>query len=298
VALHDNIGSRSSIWRSLSGLYSRAAGPDRVQGTGIALLCVVVVFAAIGPILFVDPSSINPSMRLLPPSAATWLGTDHLGRDVLSRLASGARVSLSVGFFVAVISVAVGTLIGLAAGYFKAVEAIVMRIMDGLMAIPTILLAIALASVGKAGIGTVIIAIIIPEIPRVVRLVRSVVLGAKELPYVEAAISYGLPHHWIILRHVLPVTLPPLLVQGTYIFATAILIEASLSFLGAGMPPERPSWGNMIAEGRLFLTRAPWTIFAPGLLLALVVLAINLVGDSLRDALDPKTRRLNAGGRG
>ena len=181
--------------------------------------------------------------------------------------------------------------IGLMSGYFRKVDAVVMRLMDGLMAIPAILLAIALVALTRASVSTVIVAITIPEVPRVVRLVRAVVLSVREAPYVEAAVAGGTPTWKILLRHILPNTIAPLIVQATYICASAILIEAALSFLGAGTPPEIPTWGNMIAQSRLFLSRAPWTIFAPGIALALVVLAVNLLGDGLRDRLDPRLAR-------
>jgi peptide/nickel transport system permease protein len=233
----------------------------------------------------------QPAQRLRPPSAVNWLGTDSLGRDVFARTVYGARVSLMVGLTVAFLSVGIGLMIGLLAGFFRTADTIVMRFMDGLMAIPAILLAIALVSLTRASVTTVIVAIMIPEIPRVVRLVRSVVLSVREAPYVEAAVAGGAPTWKILLRHIMPSTFPPLIVQATYICASAILIEASLSFLGAGTPPDIPTWGNMVASSRLFLSRAPWTIFAPGLALALVVLAVNLVGDGLRDRLDPRLAR-------
>jgi peptide/nickel transport system permease protein len=238
-----------------------------------------------------DPLTMQPAQRLRPPSDVNWLGTDNLGRDVFSRSVYGARVSLFVGLSVASFSVAVGLLVGLLAGYFRRVDAVVMRLMDGLMAIPAILLAIALVALTRASVMTVIVAITIPEVPRVVRLVRSVVLSVREAPYVEAAIAGGTPVWKILLRHILPNTVAPLIVQATYICASAILIEAALSFLGAGTPPEIPTWGNMIAQSRLFLSRAPWTIFAPGIALAVVVLAVNLLGDGLRDRLDPRLAR-------
>ena len=189
------------------------------------------------------------------------------------------------------ISVAIGLWIGLVAGYFRAVDAVVMRFMDGLMAIPAILLAIALVSLSSAGLGIVIIAIVVPEIPRVVRLVRSVVLSIREEPYVEAAIAVGTPIPALLVRHVLPNTIPPLIVQGTYIAASAILIEAILSFLGVGIPPETPTWGNIMAEGRTLFRVFPHNIFFPGIFLALTVLAVNMLGDGLRDTLDPRMSR-------
>jgi peptide/nickel transport system permease protein len=258
---------------------------------GGVILSLVALIALAAPLIAGDPLTMLPAQRLRPPSDANWLGTDNLGRDVFSRTVYGARVSLFVGLSVASFSVAVGLLIGLLAGYFRRVDAVVMRLMDGLMAIPAILLAIALVALTRASVMTVIVAITIPEVPRVVRLVRSVVLSVREAPYVEAAIAGGTPVWKILLRHIVPNTVPPLIVQATYICASAILIEAALSFLGAGTPPEIPTWGNMIAQSRLFLSRAPWTIFAPGIALAVVVLAVNLLGDGLRDRLDPRLAR-------
>ena len=258
---------------------------------GAVILGAMACIALIAPWIAGDPVLMQPIERLKPPSDRFWFGTDNLGRDVFARTAYGARVSLMVGLTVALLSVSFGLFIGLAAGYFRTVDAIVSRMLDGLMAIPAILLAIALVSLTKGGVAVVILAITIPEIPRVVRLVRSVVLTTREEPFVEAAISTGTRVPQLLLRHILPSTLPPLIVQASYICASAILIEASLSFLGAGIPPEIPSWGNMIAGSRLFLGRAPWTVFCPGLALALVVLAVNLVGDGLRDRLDPRIAR-------
>ncbi|MGI9521015.1 MAG: ABC transporter permease [Hyphomicrobiaceae bacterium] len=258
---------------------------------GLAILSLMVFLALIAPIFAGDPYTMKPVQRLNPPSEAYWFGTDQLGRDVFARTVYGARISLIVGISVAVLSVVFGLVIGLLAGVVRWVEAIVMRLLDGLMAIPAILLAIALVSLFSASVGIVIVAIVIPEIPRVVRLVRSVVLATREQPFVEAAIAGGAPTWRILIRHILPPTIPPLIVQATYICASAILVEAGLSFLGAGTPPEIPTWGNMIAADRLYLGRAPWCIFWPGIALALVVLAVNLVGDGLRDRLDPRIAR-------
>jgi peptide/nickel transport system permease protein len=258
---------------------------------GGAILLVVAALSIAAPLFAGDAITMRPAERLRPPSAVNWLGTDHLGRDVFARTVYGARVSLFVGLSVAVLSIGLGLTIGLLSGYFRKVDAVAMRLMDGLMAIPAILLAIALVALTRASVSVVIVAITIPEIPRVVRLVRAVVLSVREAPYVEAAIAGGTPSWKILLRHILPNTIAPLLVQATYICASAILIEAALSFLGAGTPPEIPTWGNMIAQSRLFLGRAPWTIFAPGIALALVVLAVNLLGDGLRDHLDPRLAR-------
>jgi peptide/nickel transport system permease protein len=257
-----------------------------------ALILIFMALAALtAPFYAGDALTMSPAQRLRPPSAQNWFGTDHLGRDVFARTIYGTQVSLFVGLAVASFSVVVGLTIGLVSGYIRAVDAVVMRFMDGLMAIPGILLAIALVSLTRASVTIVIIAITIPEIPRVVRLVRAVVLSVREAPYVEAAVAGGTATWKIMIRHILPNTVAPLIVQATYICAAAILIEAGLSFLGAGTPPEIPTWGNMIAQSRLFLSRAPWTIFCPGIALALVVLAVNLLGDGLRDRLDPRLAR-------
>jgi len=258
---------------------------------GLLILCLMLVAALAAPWIAGDPYSMKPVQRFLPPSSTSWFGTDNLGRDVYARTIYGARVSLAVGLSVAISAVSTGLAIGLLAGFFRPVEVVVMRLMDGLMAIPAILLAIALISLFKGSVGVVIVAIVIPEVPRVARLVRSVVLTTREQPYVEAAIASGTRVPRILWRHIFPSTISPLIVQATYICASAILIEAGLSFLGAGTPPEIPTWGNMIASSRVYLARAPWTVFCPGLALALVVLAVNLVGDGLRDRLDPRIAR-------
>jgi len=258
---------------------------------GGSLLASMVFLAVFAPWIVGDPLAMAPANRLRPPSADHLFGTDHLGRDMLARTVFGARVSMIVGVSVAILSISIGLWIGLAAGYYRRVDAIVMRFMDGLMAIPGILLAIALVALTKASVWVVVVAITIPEIPRVVRLVRSVVLSVREQPYVDAAVAGGSRASKIIVRHILPATINPLIVQATYISASAILVEAGLSFLGAGVPPEIPTWGNMIAAARGRLGVAPWTIFFPGLCLALVVLAVNLLGDGLRDRLDPRIAR-------
>jgi peptide/nickel transport system permease protein len=263
--------------------------PTLAAGLGIAVLLALI--ALVGPLIAGDPATIDPLARLRPPSAAHWFGTDHLGRDVFARTVHGARVSLLVGATVALLATSIGVVIGLAAGFVATVEVVVMRVMDGFMAIPAVLLAIALTALTKAGLVMVILAICIPEIPRVVRLVRAVVLSVRETAYVEAAIATGTRLPTLLRRHVLPATLPALAVQATYVAAAAILIEAALSFLGVGAPPETPTWGNMIAQSRLYLSLAPWTIFWPGLALALTVLALNLLGDGLRDRLDPRLAR-------
>lgn len=258
---------------------------------GALLLLIITLAAVFAPWIARDPIAFEPINRLKSPSAQFWLGTDSLGRDVFARMVYGARISLVVGLLVAVITVISGSVIGLLAGYFNAFDAIIMRLMDGIMAIPSILLAIALVALLGSSVSVVIIAISIPEIPRVTRLVRAVVLSVRDLPFVEAARSNGTRVGKLLRRHILPSTIAPLIVQATYICASAILTEAGLSFLGAGTPPEIPTWGNMIAGNRLYLQIAPWTIFAPGICLALVVLAVNLLGDGLRDRLDPRISR-------
>ncbi len=256
---------------------------------GGGLLLIMVFLAVFAPLLFTsDPIQMNPVERLKTPSLNHWFGTDMFGRDIYSRTVYGSRISLVVGLVAAVLSVILGLFIGLVAGYIRFLDAILMRIMDGLMAIPGILLAIALVSLSGASLITVTIAITIPEIPRVVRLVRSIVLSVREEPYVEAAIAAGTRLPLILSRHVLPNTIPPLIVQATYVCGSAMLTEAILSFLGAGTPPEVPSWGNIMAEGRLYFQIAPWIIFFPGITLAVTVLAVNVLGDGLRDTLDPR----------
>ncbi|UYN93586.1 MAG: ABC transporter permease [Enhydrobacter sp.] len=258
---------------------------------GGALLLALILVAIVGPSFVGDPFKIAPVNRLRPPSERWWFGTDQFGRDVFTRTVYGARVSLIVGLSVAAVSSVLGLALGLACGYFRAVDAIVMRIMDGLMAIPSILLAIALITLTRPGLAIVIVAIVIPEVPRIVRVVRAVVLAIRAQPYVESAIAGGTRNLKLLVRHVLPNTLAPLIVQSTYVCAAAMLVEASLSFLGAGVPPEVPSWGNIIAQGRTFFQIAPWTILIPGAFLAVTVLAVNLLGDGLRDRLDPRLAR-------
>jgi peptide/nickel transport system permease protein len=270
---------------------------------GGALVLLMVAIAILAPLLgTVDPKAIDPAYRnrvpgtehviALPDGTQTtqtfWMGTDSLGRDVYSRVIYGARVSLIVGITVALISSFVGLVVGLIAGYLRWVDVVIMRVMDGLMAIPGILLAIGLVAVWGAGLFTVILAIVVPEIPRVVRLVRSIVLTIREEPYVEAAISVGTPVPLILIRHVMPNTFAPMIVQATFVCASAILIEAILSFLGIGIPTDIPTWGNIMAEGRQLFRVYPHTILFPGVFVAVTVLAVNMLGDGLRDALDPR----------
>ena len=258
---------------------------------GGSLLLVMIVVGVLGPLVTGDPIALNPVNRLKAPGDANWFGTDFLGRDNYARVIYGARISLVVGLAVAVIAVCIGLVIGLISGYVRVLDAVIMRVMDGLMAIPGILLAIALISLSGATLMTVVVAIVIPEIPRVVRLVRSVVLTVREEPYVEAAIASGTKLPLVLFRHILPNTIAPLIVQATYICGSAMLTESILGFLGAGIPPEIPSWGNIMSEGRTYFQLAPWIIFYPGIALALTVLAVNIMGDGLRDTLDPRIAR-------
>jgi peptide/nickel transport system permease protein len=238
-----------------------------------------------------DPLQLIPRHRLQAPGAEHWFGADSLGRDVFSRVLHGSRVSLMVGLGVAMVAAVGGVLIGLCAGISRVLDGIVMRVMDGIMAVPGILLAVALVSLVGASLTSIIVAIAIPEIPRVARLLRSVVLSTREEAYVRVAEGLGLPIHRILWRHILPSCVAPLVVQTTFVFASAILTESVLGFLGVGFSADVPTWGNVMAEGRAVFQRAPWNIVFPGLFLSCAVLAVNLLGDSLRDMLDPKLSR-------
>ena len=293
------IASASTKRRSLWALAIRNSSVI----VGGSILLIMLAIAILAPVLgTVDPTRIDPAARNKKPGTeitfrlddgttvkrVVLMGTDSLGRDVYSRVIYGTRVSLIIGVAVSACAVAIGLVIGLISGYIRWLDGIIMRIMDGLMAIPGILLAIALVSIWRAGIITVIFAIVVPDVPRVVRLVRSVVLTVREEPYVEGAISVGTPTWTLMFRHILPNTVAPLIVQGTFIAAAAILVEAILSFLGIGIPPEIPTWGNIMAEGRTLFRVFPHNILYPGIFLAFTVLAINIMGDGLRDTLDPK----------
>lgn len=264
--------------------------PTAILGAVVLLLMLLV--ALLAPWLgTVDPLALSPIKRLRPPSEQFWFGTDMLGRDVYSRVIYGTRVSLTVGLAVALLATVIGLAIGLVTGYLRWLDAVMMRVMDGLMSIPSVLLAICLISLTKASLSNVIIAIAITEIPRVVRLVRSLVLTLREQPYVEAAIASGTRLPAILLRHILPNTVAPLLVQATYICASAMITEAILSFIGAGTPPNIPSWGNIMAEARSLIQVSGTILLFPGIFLSITVLSVNLLGDGLRDALDPRLAR-------
>ncbi len=259
---------------------------------GGAVLLLMILIAVLAPWLgTVDPQAVSPIRRLKPPSGEFWFGSDMLGRDVYSRVVYGARVSLVVGLAVALSSIAIGLALGLVTGFIRWVDAILMRIMDGLMSIPPVLLAIALMALTEASIQNVIVAITLAEVPRVVRLVRSLVLALREEPYVEAAIAAGTSLPRVLVRHILPNTIAPLLVQGTFVCASAMITEAILSFIGAGTPPNIPSWGNIMAEARSLFQIAGYLLLFPGICLSLTVLAVNMLGDGMRDALDPRLAR-------
>lgn len=260
--------------------------------TAALLLLLIVLAAALAPWLAPhDPITVKPALRFRPADGEFLLGTDAFGRDILSRIIYGARTSLLTGLGVVLLSVSAGLAIGLVSGFFRFADAIIMRFMDGLMSIPGVLLAVALVALWGASLPSVLVAISVPEIPRVSRLVRSIVLAAREEPYVEAARVIGTPTVRIIMRHLMPNTMAPLIVQGTYICASAIMIEAILSFIGAGMSTQVPTWGNIIAEGRLYFQLRPGLVLWPGLVLSATVLCINLLGDAARDALDPRLGR-------
>ncbi|RTL52486.1 MAG: ABC transporter permease [Bradyrhizobiaceae bacterium] len=259
---------------------------------GGVLLFLLVAMAVLAPYLWTsDPTALSPTHRLQPPSFQHWFGTDLLGRDIYSRVVYGARVSLSVGFAVAALASICGLAIGMTGGFFRWIDGIVMRIMDGIMSIPPVLLAVALTALVRAGVGNVVVAITVAEMPRVARLVRSSVLSLREQPFIDAAITAGTPMPGILLRHILPNLVAPMTVQATYICASAMILESILSFIGAGTPPIIPSWGNIMADGRALWQVKPFIIFFPAVFLSITILSVNLMGDGLRDALDPRMGR-------
>jgi peptide/nickel transport system permease protein len=272
----------------------RVLGRRRATLVGLALVAGVVVVGLLSPVLAGDPLRIDVARRLTPPGSAHWFGTDDVGRDVWSRVVYGARLSLLVGAAVVALSFVLGLGCGLIAGYYRRVDNVVMRVMDGLMAFPAIILAIALmASLGPSVLN-VVVAIGVVYAPRVGRIVRGSVLVIRETTYVEAARALGASDAVVIARHVLPNCLSPVIVQGSFVFAAAVLTEAALSFLGVGVPPYVPSWGNILAEGRLYLQQAPWLVLYPGAAIMLTIFGLNLLGDGLRDALDPRLRGVAA----
>lgn len=262
--------------------------PAIVIGGGILLLFVAV--ALLADLLWtIDPERIAPAKRNRGPTDTFWFGTDTLGRDLYSRVIYGTRISLLVGFSVAIVASILGVVTGLMAGALRHLDSVVMRLMDGLMSIPPILLAIALMAVWGGSVGNVVFAISIAEFPRMSRLVRGLVLSIREEPYIDGAIAAGCSTAHIILRHILPNTLGPVLVQATYICSAAMITEAALSFIGAGTPPSIPTWGGIMNEGRMLWQIQPHIILFPALFLSITVLAVNMLGDGLRDALDPRS---------
>jgi peptide/nickel transport system permease protein len=293
-----DVRRHESAWRRLRRNWSVRIG-------GVVLVALVAIALAAPWLGTVDPTLFDADSRDLRPGMTGrittldgdtiphrfLMGSDSFGRDIYSRVIYGTRVSLSVGLLAALLALAFGVVAGLGAGYLRWIDGVLMRFMDGLMAIPGILVAIALVALWRGSLTTVVVAIAIPEIPRVTRLVRSLVLSIREEPYVEAAVSLGTPTWKIMFGHILPNTIAPLIVQGTYICASAILLESILSFLGVGLPPDIPTWGNIMAEGRVQFNEYPHNVFFPGLFLAVTVLAVNILGDGLRDTLDPKMAR-------
>ena len=269
----------------------RRLASHRALLVGTVILAILMIVAIAAPLLgTVDPAALSPARRNRAPSELYWFGTDQLGRDIYSRVIYGTRVSLAVGLSVAVLSAAAGIIVGVIAGYIRWTDGIIMRMMDGLMSIPPILLAIALMTLTRGSLGNVILAITISEIPRVARVVRGALLSLREQPFVLAAVATGVRVPRIMLRHILPNIMAPVIIQATYICGAAMLTEAILSFIGAGLPPTIPSWGNIMAEGRALWQVKPYMIAFPAIFLSIAILAVNLVGDGLRDALDPRLR--------
>jgi peptide/nickel transport system permease protein len=258
---------------------------------GLAIVLLLVLAAVFGPMLTgIDPTAMRVRFRFRPPSEQFWFGTDNYGRDVLTRVLHGARLSLWIGLSVALLSGLAGAILGVVAGHFRALDSILMRCMDALLAFPAILLAIGISAALGPQTGSVIVALSVAYVPRTARIVRASTLVIREMEYIEAAKVSGASHLRIILKHILPNCVGPLVVQLTFVFAYAILAEAALSFLGIGPPPPTPSWGNIIAEGRDYSVEAWWIMLFPGLGISLAALGMNLLGDGLRDVLDPRLK--------
>ncbi len=291
-----DISLKSAAAREIAGSLltslRRVSARNPTMVAGIAVVVLMLLIAICAPLIASsDAGDVDPFNRFAEPQSGFWFGTDNLGRDVFSRTIFGTRISLTVGLSVALVSLINAILIGLPSGYYPKVDTVIMRLMDGLMSIPSVLLAMAMMALLGGSMQNVIIALTVVETPRAVRVVRSSVLSLREQMFVDAARAVGVPPYRILARYILPNTMAPLIIQATFICAAAILTEAYLSFLGAGPPPEIPSWGNVMAEGRNFISRAVWVIFFPGLFLTITVLGVNLAGDGLRDSLDPKLRR-------
>jgi peptide/nickel transport system permease protein len=271
--------------------YTTVLRNRRLAIGGVLLLCVLFV-AVLAPVLAThDPLLLRPEIRLSSPSPEHRFGTDNFGRDLYSRTIYGSRLSLLVGGMVALLAALVGTIVGLFGGYYPRLDLILMRIMDGMMAFPGIVLAVGIMAAMGPHVANVIVALAVVQTPRVVRVVRSVVMGLREMQYVEAARCIGVSDWRLLVRHILPNCISPLVVQSTFIFGEAVLGEASLSFLGVGAPPEIPSWGVILGEARLYIRNAPWMMILPGMALTVTVLALNLMGDGIRDWLDPRLRK-------
>lgn len=278
----------------LDGLKKEMKGiiRNRYMVIGGFLIFIFVSMALFAPwIARVDPLAIDPVNRLRPPSSAHWMGTDELGRDIYSRVVYGSRTSIQIGFLVVLLSTVFGTIVGLSAGYFKRVDAIVMRILDGLMAFPDIIIAVTLAAIWGSGKDTLVLAMVTAYFPRMTRTVRAAAINVCDLEYVESAKAIGCTSLYIIRNYILPNSLSPIIVQAAFIFAAAVLSEAALSFLGVGIRPPTPTWGGMVSQGRTFIVIAPWVIIFPGIAIAMAVLGLNLLGDGLRDHMDPRLKK-------
>jgi peptide/nickel transport system permease protein len=265
---------------------------NRYMVIGGGMVFIFVSLAVLAPWLAsFDPLAIDPANRLHPPSLVHWMGTDDLGRDIYSRVVFGSRTSIQIGFLVVFLSTASGLIVGLSAGYFKKIDRVVMRILDGLMAFPDIIIAVTLAAVWGSGRFTLVLAMVTAYFPRMTRTVRAATINVCDLEYVESAKSIGCTNHYIIRKYILPNSLSPIIVQAAFIFAAAVLSEAALSFLGVGIKPPTPTWGGMVSQGRTYIMIAPWVIIFPGIAIAMTVLGLNLLGDGLRDYLDPRLKQ-------
>jgi len=289
----EELGSRRGVAHLALPYWLTVLARRRITLVGAALMALTLAVGLLAPVIAGDPGRMDVAARLTPPSRAHWFGTDDVGRDVFSRVVFGARLSLLVGGAVVVFAFVVGVVSGLVAGFYRRLDNPIMRVMDGLMAFPAIVLAIALMAALGPRVVNVIVAIGVVYSPRVARVVRGSVLVIRETVYVEAARALGASDRALLLRHVLPNCLSPVIVQGSFVFAAAVLTEAALSFLGVGVPPFIPSWGNVLSEGRLYVQQAPWLVLYPGAAIVVTILGLNLFGDGLRDLLDPKIRGLS-----
>ena len=293
VAMPD--ASSSSIGRAMRRLGKFVAGNRNLAAGGVILLAVVLTVPLAGLLARVPPEQMDIMHRFEPPSAQFLLGTDNFGRSIFSRILYGSRTSLGIGLAVVTGTALLGVTIGAIAGYFRRLDNLIMRIMDGLMAFPTIMFALAIASILGPSAMNAVIALTVVYTPMTARIVRASVLVLRESEYVDSARLIGASNWWILSRHILPNSLPPLIVQLTFVFAYSVLAEATLSFLGAGPPPPSPSWGNIIAEGRNYMRDAPWIVLFPGMAILLTAISLNLMGDGLRDLIDPRLRVERAG---